>query len=183
MAKRRFARALCSVGLAAAIGGAGGALLNGAAPQDPPPRQGGGGMPDLPAGLRNSPGCLGVETGMMASGKQSIFAWFKDKESVSKWYYSEMHLGAMKALAPGLDPDHEPMEMVADDEGPILVIATLTMAQKPHFEAMPEMPISQISIELYKPLPGGAQLGGRLAPEKFKVKNMRDYTPTAEAGG
>ena len=41
------------------------------AAQDAQPSQG---MPDLVGGLKNTPGCLGVETGQMASGKRSIFA-------------------------------------------------------------------------------------------------------------
>lgn len=148
--------------------------------QDAPPQRGNQqGMPDLVQGLKDTPGCLGVEAGRMASGKQSIFAWFEDKEAVNRWYYSEMHQGVMRSAAPGLEmpPDHKPMAKVDDDEGPILVIATLTMTDRPHFRSMPNLPISQISIELYKPLPGGAFLGGRLAPDKVKVENMRDFTP------
>src|SRR5437016_10309430 len=47
-----------------------------------------GGFPDLIAGLKATPGCLGVETAMTASKKQVIFAWFEDKKAVLKWYYS-----------------------------------------------------------------------------------------------
>ena len=146
-------------------------------PQQPPARAPGTQMPDLPAGILATPGCLGVETGRMASGKQSIFAWFESKAAVRKWYYSEMHQGVMEAISPGIEIEHGPLEHVADDEGPILVIATLTMSDEPHFKEMPELPISQISIELYKPLPGGAYLGGRLAPDTVKVEHMEGLAP------
>jgi hypothetical protein len=46
------------------------------------------------------------------------------------------------------------------------------MADSAHF-AMTSMPISQIAIELYKPLPGGLFLGGRFAPDGVKVDGMR----------
>lgn len=155
-----------------------GAMLAAAPSQDAPPQHGpGGGMPDLAGGIAATEGCLGVESGKMQSGKQSIFAWFENKQAVVRWYRSGMHQGVMNMMAPGLTPDYGPLEHVADDEGPILVIATITMSDKPAFESMPNMPISQISIELYKPLPGGAYLGARLAPETVEVEKMRNYTP------
>lgn len=155
-----------------------GAMLAAAPTQDAPPQGGpAGGMPDLVGGLRATEGCFGVENGQMMSGKQSIFAWFENKQAVVRWYRGEMHQGVMEMIAPGLTPDYGPLEHVADDEGPILVIATLTMSDEPHFESMPNLPISQISIELYKPLPGGAYLGARLAPDAVEVDNMRNYTP------
>lgn len=145
----------------------------------PPPRGEQQGMPDLVQGLKDTPGCIGVEAGRMASGKQSIFAWFENKAAVLRWYYSDMHMGVMDSLTTGMEPDagQKPLAKVDDDEGPILVIATLTMAERPHFKSMPNLPISQISIELYAPLPGGAFLGGRLAPDKVEVDGMRDFTP------
>ena len=152
--------------------------------QDAPPQQGpGGGMPDLIGGLKATEGCLGVDAGRMQSGKQSIFAWFENKQAVKRWYASEVHQGVMDSIAQGADASHGPLEYVADDEGPILVIATLTMADRPHFEGMPDFPISQISIELYKPLPGGVFLGARLAPDTFMVEHMRDYTPSDDDSG
>ena len=175
MQKIQMVRGMVLAGVLATAG-FGVITFAGAAPkQDAPPQQ--GGMPDLPAGILATPGCLGVETGRMASGKQTIFAWFDNKKSVKKWYYSRMHQGVMESLAPGLNPDSEPLHYVSDDEGPILVIATLTMADRPHFKSMPNLPISQISIELYKPLPGGVHVGGRLAPESVKVDHMLDYSP------
>jgi len=146
------------------------------APQDEQQQQQAG--PDLVAGLRNTPGCLGVETGQMASGKQSIFAWFESKNAVRRWYYSDTHEQAMTMFTPDFEGG-DPLAHVADDEGPILVIATLTMSDKPHFDGL-HLPVSQISIELFKPLPGGAYLGGRLSPATFNVPHMRDLTPPAD---
>ncbi|MDT4898958.1 MAG: hypothetical protein QOH25_4035 [Acidobacteriota bacterium] len=41
----------------------------------------GRGFPDLVAGLKATPGCLGVETARTDSGKSVIFAWFEDKKA------------------------------------------------------------------------------------------------------
>jgi hypothetical protein len=141
-------------------------------PRQAPP---GGGMPDLVGGLKQVEGCLGVEVAQTPTGKQSIFAWFEDKKAVLRWYHSEMHMGAIGVLTSGETP-RKPMEKVSDDAGPILVIATITPSSAPKFEQI-KMPISQISIELYEALPGGAHLGGRFAPDTVKVENMADYTP------
>jgi len=35
--------------------------------------------------------------------------------------------------------------------------------------------VSQIAIELYRPLPGGAEAGGRFAPDAVKVEGLTDY--------
>jgi hypothetical protein len=134
------------------------------------------GFPDLVGALKKSPGCLGVETAQTLSGKSVIFAWFEDKKAVVKWYYGDTHRGIMKKFFPDESPPR-PLKHVADDSGPILVIASLTMASKPKFKEMP-IPISQIAIELYQPLPGGAALGGRFAPSTVKVPHMKEaYTP------
>ena len=60
-----------------------------------------------------------------------------------------------------------------------MVVASITMSDEPHFEAT-NLPISQIAVELYKPVPGGLYLGGRFAPDTLKVENMSDYTPKSE---
>src|SRR5262245_39549935 len=41
---------------------------------------------DLVKGLKETPGCLGVETARTSSGKNVIFAWFEGKEAVIDWY-------------------------------------------------------------------------------------------------
>ncbi len=137
------------------------------------------GFPDLVSGLKAVPGCLGVETARTASGKNVIFAWFEDKKAVSSWYYSDMHRGAMRMLLGDRKPD-PPLESVPDDVGPILAIASITMSDKPQYEGV-SMPISQISIELYKPVTGGIFLGSRFAPASLKVPGMKDYTPKRES--
>jgi hypothetical protein len=137
--------------------------------QDP-----GKGFPDLLAGLKATPGCLGIETAKTGSGKQVIFAWFEDKKAVLKWYHSDTHQQVMKRFFPGQDYS-KPLKDVPDNGGPIMAIASITFADKPRFKETP-LPISQIAIELYQPVSGGLFLGGRFAPEGLKVPKMRDYT-------
>ena len=131
--------------------------------------------PDLVAALKKTPGCLGVETARTSGGKQVIFAWFENKRALLKWYYSEVHQEVMDNLFPSYVP-RKPLKEVPDDSGPIMAIASLTMSGKPHFKDS-TLPISQIAIELYQPVPGGVYLGGRFAPESVKVQNMKDATP------
>jgi hypothetical protein len=140
------------------------------------------GMPDLPKALKAQPGCLGVEVARTMSGKQVIFAWFKDKSAVQDWYYSDAHQDVMQRFAPDYDVNAGPLENVPDDAGPILVIAALTPAAKSSFKEM-KIPVAQISIELYAPLPGGAALGGRFAPAGVKVPHMREIAVPAEGQG
>jgi hypothetical protein len=54
-----------------------------------------------------------------------------------------------------------------------MAIAAITFSDKAHFETT-QLPISQISIELYAPITGGIFLGGRFAPESLAVEGMRD---------
>ncbi len=133
------------------------------------------GFPDLVGGLKATKGCLGVETAQTGSGKNVIFAWFEDKKAVLRWYYSDMHQEVQKSFFPKRKMS-KPLEGVRDDVGPIMAIASITMSDKPQFEAT-GLPISQIAIELYQPLTGGIFLGGRFAPENLKVKDMEDLTP------
>lgn len=134
------------------------------------------GFPDLVGGLKATPGVLGVETATTSSGKQVIFAWFEDKASVLRWYYSEMHRAAQDRFFPDRPP-HQPLAHIADDSGPVMAIASLTWAESEQFEHM-SLPVSQIAIELYAPLPGGVFLGSRFAPASLKVNHMLNYTPT-----
>lgn len=133
-------------------------------------------FPDLAGGLKATPGCLGVETARTTSGKMVIFAWFEDKKALLRWYNSEMHQQVMK-MAGSPDPNHVPLEGITDDSGPILAVASLTMAAPGALKNLP-LPVSQIAIELYQPLPGGVFAGGRFAPSTLKVPGMRDFTPT-----
>lgn len=139
-----------------------------------------GGFPDLVSGIKQTPGCVGVETARTGSGKNVIFAWFEDKKACQRWYYSEMHQNVKDMFFPEHDEvaaeaSHRPMEGVPDDV-PILTIASITMLDKPEFEES-RLPVSQMAIELYTPVTGGLFLGGRFAPDELKVADMHDYTP------
>jgi hypothetical protein len=138
----------------------------GAAAQRP-----GGGFPDLVGALKATPGVLGVETARTQGGKQVIFAWFENKKAALTWYYSDTHRSLQKAFAPGSGA-RTPMADVPDDGSPIMAIASLTLAGTPSAEN--PFPVSQIAIELYKPLPGGLAAGGRFAPSTVKVPGLVD---------
>lgn len=138
-------------------------------------KKGGLGFPDLVAGLKATPGCLGVETARTSSGKSVIFAWFENKQAVLNWYKSDVHQQVMKKFFPD-ETYPKPLKHVADDVGPIMVVASVTPTDKPKIQGLP-VPISQIAIELYSPLPAGAAVGGRFAPSTFKVPHLREYNP------
>lgn len=142
-----------------------------------PPIQG---FPDLVGGLKATKGCLGVETAGTTSGKMVIFAWFEDKKAALAWYESKMHQEAMQRFFPERE-QRKPLQQIPDDVGPIMAVASLTLAATPQFQES-TLPISQISIELYKPLPGGLSLGGSFAPASLKVPNLKDYTPKKGIG-
>jgi hypothetical protein len=130
-----------------------------------------GGLPDLVGMLKATPGVLGVEAARTASGKQVIFAWFEDKKAALTWYYSPSHQQLIKTFATGGALGRKPLADVPDDIGPIMAIASLTMSDKPQVPGV-QIPVSQIAIELYAPLPGGLAAGGRFAPATVKVKGL-----------
>jgi hypothetical protein len=139
--------------------------------QAPAPQGRPGGLPDLVGMLKASPGVLGVDAARTMSGKQVIFAWFADKQAAVAWYYSESHQQLIRTLATGGVLGRKPLADVPDDVGPILVIASLTMSDKPQVPGV-QLPVSQIAVELYAPLPGGLAAGGRFAPAAVKVKGL-----------
>jgi hypothetical protein len=143
------------------------------ASQAPPAQPPGGGFPDLVGALNATPGVLGVETARTSSGKQVIFAWFENKKAVLAWYYSDTHRSVQKMFAPDA-PARTPLADVPDDGQPILAIASLTLSGAP--SAANPIPVSQIAIELYRPLPGGLAGGGRFAPSAMKVPGLVDVT-------
>ena len=147
-------------------------LAAGLSAQNPPQLP----FPDLVGPLKATPGCLGVETARTSSGKLVIFAWFEGKKAVMRWYNSELHQQLVKMGGPP-DPSHVPLQGIADESGPILAIASLTMSNQPP-KGSP-LPVSQIAIELYQPLPGGVFVGGRFAPNGVKVPGLRDFSPPA----
>ena len=136
------------------------------------------GLPDLVGALKSTPGVLGVDTARTASGKQVIFAWFENKKAVLNWYYSDTHMGVMRSFTPGAAGGRAPLSQVADDSGPILAIASLTLGEKPQIEGV-QLPVSQIAIELYAPLPGGLAAGGRFAPNSVKVPGLVEVPATS----
>ena len=133
-----------------------------------------GGLPDLRAALNVIPGCLGTEAARTESGKEVIFAWFEDKQAVLRWYHSQIHQRTMRGAFPDFEP-RGPLKDVPEDVGPILVIASLTLTERAPAEGV-SLSISQIAIELYRPLAGGLSFGGRFSPDRLVVPGLRDYT-------
>lgn len=129
----------------------------------------------LIAGLLSTEGCLGVENPRFSDGRRSIMAWFENKAAAERWYYSDTHQFFLKSVGSG---DHKPLEFVADENAPILVIATIDFAGQPATNG--PIPFSAISVELYTPLPGGAYINKRLAPEGVNVPHMRNLTAQQE---
>ena len=127
--------------------------------------------PDLIAALKATPGVLGVDAARTTSGKQVIFAWFENKQAVLDWFYSEAHQNVMRMFTPGASSGRKPLADIPDNGGPILAIASLTMTDTPQVDGV-RLPISQIAIELYAPLPGGLAVGGRFAPGVMKVPGL-----------
>ena len=138
-----------------------------------------GDIANVVTAARAWPGCLGVETGQMSSGKRVIFAWFESKKALVGWYHSEAHQKAMKTAFPSLTFDREPLPDTPEDSGPILAIVSLKLLDPPRPDAMP---IATIGIELYTPLPGGVAVGGRFAPEAVKVRGLREIDLGATQG-
>ena len=139
--------------------------------QAPPPQGTPAGMPDLIGMLKATPGVLGVDAAQTLSGKQVIFAWFENKKAALNWYYSEGHQKLMKTVASGGNAGRTPMADIPDDGNPILAIASITLSKQPQVSGV-QLPVSQIAIELYAPLPGGLAAGGRFAPSSVKVKGL-----------
>ena len=135
------------------------ALLSLGALQEPTSRVPMQGMPDLVGALKKTKGCLGVETAGTSTGKEVIFAWFEDKKAVLRWYSSPTHRGVLRGFVRGADLK-KPLEHIEDGTGPIMVVASLTMAEKPLFEGLS--------------LPGGSFLGGRFTPKSVPVAHSRD---------
>ncbi|QYK46887.1 MAG: hypothetical protein KF838_08820 [Phycisphaeraceae bacterium] len=165
--------------VSALIGAAGLAAFSGVSAVLGQPAQPAGGQqrggPDFGAMLAESlqsvDGCLGVESARTQSGKNVIVAWFKDVESARVWYHHPTHRRMIEMT--GGDPDvKKPMRHVKDGT-PVMVMATITPSARPEIEGVP-MPISQISIELYTSLPGGASINGRFSPEGFPIEHHNE---------
>lgn len=166
MVKKRTAFVCITVGLAGIAAAVLAQPQQGSRPPGPPP-----GFPNLTKALKEIPGCLGIETARVTSGKNVIFAWFENKKAVEAWYNSPVHRDVMKKYFPDSGMGR-PMADIPDDTGPILTIASITYSKNPEVTGT-SLPISQIAIELYTPLAGGLAYGGRFAPETMKVPGMR----------
>ena len=162
--------------LALVVFSPGALVLRAQAPQQSGPPAG---LPDLVGMLKATPGVLGVDAARTASGKQVIFAWFENKKAAMNWYYSEGHQKLVKTFASGGNPGRTPMADVPDDGNPILAIASITLSQQPQVSGV-QLPVSQIAIELYAPLPGGLAAGGRFAPSSVKVKGLLEVPLAAK---
>jgi len=141
-------------------------------------RSAGTALPDLVAALKATPGCLGVETAQTGSGKQVIFAWFENKAALLEWYYSPVHRQLVARFFPTA-PARTPLADISD-HAPIMAVASLTMSPEPP-AGVTSLPVSQIAIELYQPLPGGIALGGRFGPATLKVPGLMDVPLPAAA--
>ncbi len=171
-----------------AAGGLGGAWFGGvwfatartaapSQPQSPPTEPSPGQAMDLGgmllAGLRATPGCLGADAARTASGRNVIIGWFEDKAAAMRWYEHPMHRRMMAGMGP--ERPEPPMAHVPD-EIPLMIMATITPSDRPEIGGFPA-PISQVSIELFTPVPGGAHVNGRLSPADFPVPHMRSLGP------
>jgi hypothetical protein len=117
--------------------------------------------------LKATPGCMGVESGKLDSGKLVIFAFFKDKKAAMEWYHHPMHQQLQNMAAPDRDKNRTPMASVPDGV-PVVAVASLTPSEKPVVDGG-KLPFSQIAIELYTPLTGGLNIGGGFAPDDFRA--------------
>jgi len=123
-------------------------------------------------GLKNTDGCLKVITADTSVGTNTIIAWFENKAAVERWYYSNTHKRMMEMV--GSSPEAKtPMEHVADAEAPVMVMASITPS-KGESVIPGRMPVSQISIELYRPLDAGASVNGRLMPKEIELEHFRE---------
>lgn len=137
------------------------------------------GLPDLVGALKATPGILGVDAAQTLSGKQVIFAWFENKQSVLNWYNSDVHRRLMNGFSSGGRRPDGPLAGVTDDSGPILCIASLTIDRAAMQRGDLKAATTQIAIELYAPLPGGLAAGGRFAPSSVKVPGLLEV-PSAK---
>lgn len=61
---------------------------------------------------------------------------------------------------------------LSPNKSPLLVVATVTPSDKATLEGSP-LAVSQIAIEIYKPVPGGITFGGGgFAPRSLDVPGM-----------
>jgi hypothetical protein len=78
----------------------------------------------------------------------------------------------MRRFLPDARSGRKPLADVPDDSGPIMAVASVTLNEKPTKDN--PSPFKQIAIELYQPLGGGLNIGGRFAPEKMKLPPRKE---------
>lgn len=121
--------------------------------------------------VEHSPGCQGTVRAVTTNGRLVLFSWFENKQALLQWYHSQMHQGLL-----GQSPDsphQEPLSYLDENTGPILVITSITPIAGARL-LFGELPLSQIAIELYAPLPGGHFIGNRFAPPPVQIPHSID---------
>ena len=178
MTPRTFIKEILAAGLLASLIFAPGIVTFAQTAADPTRSASQNPLLALPEAIKATPGCLGVETAQTSSGKMVIFAWFENKKAALAWYYSDTHQMLVKMGSGGAPRQPRgPMADVPDDGRPIMAVASVVLARPQ--DGIPQKglpPVSQISIELYAPLPGGLAIGGRFAPASVSVPGLI-YTP------
>jgi hypothetical protein len=156
--------------------------LSAPAPAQQPPLPGQPGFGELLIqAARQSPGCLGIETGRTTNGTLVVFAWFENKKALVDWYKSDFHQWAMMAAFPNQTFNREPVPDMPENSGQILALVTLKPAGARPTAAAP-VPIEKIGIEFYTPLPDGVAVGGRFAPNAVRVPGLREFDLTTATG-
>lgn len=128
----------------------------------------------ISAGLAESPGCLGVDGGTLNSGKSVVIAWFENKKALETWFHSDAHTRMMNAFSTFGDETHGQAFMALPDDKPIMVVTSFVFTDSTPAKGM-NLPISEMSIEMYAPLPGGAYINGRFSPRDFPMPSMTSW--------
>ncbi|MGH2625790.1 MAG: hypothetical protein ACRDHY_03970 [Anaerolineales bacterium] len=107
--------------------------------------------------LRCIPGCLGVELAHSESGRHSILAWFEDKDALVRRYFSSFHKNLQRTYFPDETPG-EPLAHVAYPGGPIITIASFTLAHEMDPASL-MLSLKEITVDLFSPLSADTLLG------------------------
>ena len=111
---------------------------------------------------------LGVETAP-ESGQAGDLRLVRGQEGRAELVLQRYPPGRAEDVRAGLAGTH-PDGDVPDDGEPVMTIASMTLEGAPGDSTT--IPVSQIAIELYRPLPGGLAPGGRFAPSAMKVPGL-----------
>ena len=139
-----------------------------AQPKSPP---NGKGKQSLAAAVRAVPGYVGMKEAKTEDGTEVSLIWFKNKDAVLKWYYSNAHQEVMNKYFGDVDL-REPLADIAADAGPLVVMASFTRAETPQ----KRLPLfSQFAIEIFQPVKGGLFVGDTLAPKDGRPEGLREF--------